>query len=176
MRNQKVMRFVKRIISLPILFLIGCGDVYEPEVSVEPYCNMPVVDGVPTLALRDTWQTTHMIDFKVTLDGEPVEYATIRFESNLYWVLGDTLGYIVDRALTDDWTYINYDTTYVTGFGGAEVPTTNFRSMTDDEGLTSNAIAPVRTMDGETMILSYSVWVEEIMERVYGEIEIKLEK
>ena len=61
MRNQKVMRFVKRIISLPILFLIGCGDVYEPEVSVEPYCNMPVVDGVPTLALRDTWQDLKVI-------------------------------------------------------------------------------------------------------------------
>ena len=34
----------------------------------------------------------------------------------------------------------------------------------------------VRTMDGETMTLSYSVWIEEIMERVHGEIQIKLEK
>ena len=65
---------------------------------------------------------------------------------------------------------------HVTGFDGTEVPTTNFRSMTDDEGLTRNAIAPVRTMDGETMTLSYSVWIEEIMERVHGEIQIRLEK
>ena len=34
MLNQKILVFVKRIISLPILFLIGCGDVYEAELQV----------------------------------------------------------------------------------------------------------------------------------------------
>ena len=48
--------------------------------------------------------------------------------------------------------------------------------MTDDEGLTRNAIAPVRNMGGQTMVLSYSTWVEEVMERVYGEVKIKLER
>lgn len=177
MNRKSLMVFVKRIISLPILFLIGCG-ITEPsyDIEVKPYCNMPVIDGVPTLTLRDTWQTVHMIDFEVTLDGKPVEYATIRFESNLYWYLEDTLGYIVESALSDDIVYVSYDTTYVTGFNGDEVPTTNWRSMTDDEGLTRNAIAPVRNMGGQTMVLSYSTWVEEVMERVYGEVKIKLER
>ena len=93
-----------------------------------------------------------MIDFEVTLDGKPVEYATIRFESNLYWYLEDTLGYIVESALSDDIVYVSYDTTYVTGFNGDEVPTTNWRSMTDDEGLTRNAIAPVRNMTRMALI------------------------
>ena len=38
------------------------------------------------------------------------------WESNLYWELGDTLGYYIHRDLTDDLEYVSYDTTYVTGF------------------------------------------------------------
>ena len=69
MLNQKIMVFVKRIISLPILFMIGCADIdmNQSVLEVEPYCNMPDIDndGVYELQLRDTWQTTHPIDFLV---------------------------------------------------------------------------------------------------------------
>ena len=41
MRNQKILAFVKSIISLPILFMIGCADVEmnQSVLEVEPYCN-----------------------------------------------------------------------------------------------------------------------------------------
>ena len=61
MRNQKVMRFVRRIISLPILFLIGCSSPFEPTepheytVQIKPYCDLPVLEGdsIPTLYLDE---------------------------------------------------------------------------------------------------------------------------
>lgn len=160
------------------LLLIGCG-ITEPsyDIGVKVYSNLPDEDGdgIPTLTLSDSWQTIHMIDFEVTLDGEPYEYAVVKFESNLYWMLGDTLGYIIESALSDDFVYVNYDTTYVTGFNGHEVRTTNWKSYTDDEGLTRNAIAPVKTMAGEVYILWYTVWVGDAMDEVSGNIKINLE-
>ena len=47
----------------------------------------------------------------------------VNWESNLYWVLGDTLGYIVKSGYTDGIVYVSYDTVYVTGFMGEEVRT-----------------------------------------------------
>jgi len=162
MLNQKIMVFVKRIISLPILFLIGCGDVYEPELQVQPYCNMPDIDndGVYELQLRDTWQTTHPIDFVVEVDGEPVEYADIDFRSNLYWALDDTIGYFEHQWLTDDMEYNTYGTSYVIGGNLHDlVPTTNYSSLTSSDGTTRNMIAPVKSMIGDTLILVYDVYV-----------------
>ena len=175
MINKRIMVFVKRIISLPILFLIGCGITEPgPDVIIEPYCNMPVIDGMPTLTLKDTWQTIHMIDFEVTVDGEPEEYASLSFESNLFWQLNDTLGYFTHQWLTDEIEYNTYDTSYVIGGGLHDlVPTSNYRSLTDDEGLTRNAIAPVRTMAGDTLILSYSAYIQGVG-RHSGELKVKL--
>ena len=90
MRNQRVMQFVRRIISLPILFLIGCSNPSGPSESlyVNVYCNLPDVnnDGVYELNLNnDTWQTIHMIDIEVKDDYGPVSYADVDFHSNLYW-------------------------------------------------------------------------------------------
>lgn len=166
MRNQKVMRFVKRIISLPILFMIGCADVDmyvpEPVIDVEPYCNMPDIDGdgVYELQLRDTWQTTHPIDFMVKVDSMAVQYAHIKFESNLYWALDDTIGYFTHRWLTDEMEYNTYDTSYVIGGNLHDlVPTSNGSSLTDSDGTTRNMIAPVQSMVGDTLELIYDVWV-----------------
>jgi len=179
MRNQKIMVFVKRIISLPILFLIGCGDVYEPELQVQPYCNMPDIDndGVYELQLRDTWQTTHPIDFVVKVDGEPVEYADIDFRSNLYWALDDTIGYFEHQWLTDDMEYNTYGTSYVIGGNLHDlVPTTNYSSLTDDDGTTRNMIAPVKSMRGDTLILQYDVYAGTYdVDGYIGEIKISLE-
>ena len=66
-------------------------------------------------------------------------------------MLGDTLGYIVHYGYTDDWVYVAYDTTYVTGFSGEEVRTTNWASYSDSDGEFSNMIAPVKTMIGDTL-------------------------
>ena len=54
---------------------------------------------------------------KLTSEAEPyqIERVRINWESSLYWVMGDTLGYIIKRDLNDDLVYVNYDTLYITG-------------------------------------------------------------
>ena len=108
MNQKSLIRFARRIVSLPLLFLIGCSSPFEPTepheytVQIEPYCNLPVLagDSIPTLDLDDnTWQTIHMLAVQVMIDSVPVEYASIEWSSDLYWELNDTLGYFVHERL-----------------------------------------------------------------------------
>ena len=169
------------ILSVYSLFLIGCSlgpEEYSP-LDVEPYCNMPDVnnDGIYELELSSTnWQTLASVNFLVTRDGVPEEFVPIRFASNLYWQLNDTLGYFIHRDLTDNVEYVTYDTTYVTGGGVHDlVSTTNISSMTGTDGKTTNWIAPVESMRGETFILYYSYYDEWRSERVEDRLKIHLE-
>lgn len=185
MRNQRVMQFVKRIISLPILFIIGCSSPFEPTepheytVQIKPYCDLPVLEGdsIPTLYLDEgNWQTIHMLSVEVMVDSVPIQYASIDWSSDLYWELNDTIGYFVHQWLTDDMEYVAYDTNYVTNGGLHDlVPTSNYSSRTDIDGIGWNAIAPVKSMRGEIMTLQYSVWIgHNVMERFTNQIKIRL--
>jgi hypothetical protein len=62
----------------------------------------------------------------------------------------------VKYGLTDDLEYIGYDTTYVTWFNGSEVPTTNCCSYSNSDGEVNNMIAPVQSMIGDTITISYT--------------------
>ena len=172
---------IRSILTVYSLLLIGCSlgpEEYSP-LDVKPYCNMPDVngDGIYELELSGSnWQTLAKVDFSVTRDGVPEEFVPIRSASNLFWQLNDTLGYFIHRNLTDNVEYVAYDTTYVTGGGVHDlVPTTNISSMTGTDGETSNWIAPVRSMRGETFVLYYSYYDEWRSERVEDSLKIHLE-
>ena len=146
-----------------ITLIIGCEDNYQedyPSVTYEYNVDLPQdSNGYYRMILdRETWQTTKRIEGKVTSDSKYVNHIRINWESSHYWVLGDTLGYIYKRGLTDDMVYVNYDTLYVTGFDGREVPTINpvsypkcqvFSFGTECE--VNTMIAPVKTMVGDTL-------------------------
>tara|TARA_R100000030_G_scaffold22676_1_gene16322 strand:- start:3356 stop:3688 length:333 start_codon:yes stop_codon:yes gene_type:complete len=92
---------------------------------------------------------------KITNNNEyGVESFWMEWDANLYWYIGDTLGYVVSRGLNSELQYVNYDTNYVTWFNGFEVPTTNQVSYSSDNGELHNMIAPVRSMIGDTLILT----------------------
>ena len=144
------------------IFFTQCDDYNYDEnnnnqnVNISFDMRLPVdSNGYYHLELnKEKWQTIHRVDGVVTDDlGDPLFYRRIEWESNLYWYLGDTLGYIVKRGLSDDVIYVSYDTVYVTGFDGMEVATTNIRSYSNDDGEISNMIAPVSTMEGDTLLL-----------------------
>ena len=80
----------------------------------------------------------------------------VRFnwESSHYWMLGDTLGYIVHQGLTDDLIYVSYDTTYITGFSDFLVPTINSSSYSNSDGEVNTMFAPVWTMRYDTVLVS----------------------
>ncbi len=122
---------------------------------------------------RENWQTLYRVRGVVYKDNQPVENMKFYWESNLYWELGDTLGYYIHRVLTDDLEYVSYDTTYVTGFSGMEVPTSNVSSVSNLDGEVSNMIAPVQSMIGDTLILSW-VYYDWIYGNYAGEGNISI--
>ena len=106
---------------------------------------------------KDSWQTLHRVSAIIKdKDEQPVENFWMEWDSNLYWYLGDTLGYVIKRGLTDELVYVSYDTVYITGFNGMEVPTSNQISYSNSKGELNNMIAPVRSMVGDTLYLTAS--------------------
>ncbi len=149
--NTKIITLIKNILLVgSAIFIIGCEDTYyEKEPFIVSWdARLPIDDnGYYHLEMnRDTWQTTHRISGVVS-----DENVMVNWESDLYWVLGDTLGYIVKSGYTDDLVYVSYDTVYVTGFSGEEVRTTNWTSYSNSDGEINNMIAPVRSMIGDTL-------------------------
>ena len=125
----------------------------DPRLSVDDNGNYHL-----TLN-RNSWQTLHRISGHVSDDeGRNVEGFWVEWDSNLLWYLGDTLGYIINRYLNNNGVYVSVDTSYIIGFSGQEVPTSNQISYSNSNGEINNMIAPVRSMVGDTMILTYSYW------------------
>ena len=74
-------------------------------------------------------------------------------------------GYIVDRNFSYvTGQYVYGDTSFMVGFSGMEVPTTNATSISNGDGEISNMIAPVKSMIGDTLYLTaewfdgYTTW------------------
>ena len=163
-----------RLFLILPLFFYACGVIeseYKPDIAIEIEHNLPVIDGVPTLSLnQNMWQNIHYIDFKVTLDGRPAEYSSFSFNSNLFWFIGDTNSYGKKNCLDCSMYTIGDHSENIHD----PVPTSNYRSLTDSDGETRNAIAPVSIMKGETYKLWWDVWVTGSMEGREGTIDIKL--
>ena len=157
--------------SLLFLLLFGCSDSvssFEPvepdviRVELNPRLNVDD-NGYYHLELSDNWQTLHRVSGTAYINDVPLEVLRVNWESSHYWYLGDTLGYIVNRYLTDDGIYVSVDTSYVIGFNGMEVPTINPASYSNGEGEINTMFAPVQSMEGDTvMITMYWYHVTEL--------------
>ena len=149
-------------ISVWLFLLFGC-EVSQPYYyeSVEPIefeldVGLPKVDDYYHLTLdNESWQTTHRISGHVYRGDNPVDVVQFEWASTHHWYLGDTLGYVVQRGLTDDLVYVSYDTSYITGFDGTEVPTINCCSYSNVDGEVNTMVAPVRSMRGDTLLVGY---------------------
>jgi len=152
-----VEKHIKTIITILISFLlVSCEDTKTNYYEIDFDMRLNVDDnGYHHLTVnRNNWQTLHRVTGSVKDTHYRVENFWVEWESNLYWYIGDTLGYVVKKGLTDDLVYVNYDTTYVTWFNGFEVPTSNQISYSNSEGIFNNMIAPVQSMVGDTMKLT----------------------
>ena len=156
---------LKRVLSLLFsLVIFGCdgenslsSNTTEYKVTVD--VRLPIdVNGYYHLTIdRDEWQTLHRVSGTVSSDGYAVENFWVEWESNLYWYLGDTLGYIINRNYNNNGLYVSVDTSYIVGFDGMEVPTSNMISYSNRYGEINNMIAPVRSMIGDTLVLT-AIW------------------
>ena len=175
--KNKLTKLIKNIlIGSSFLFFIGCESTWEqlyetfgsdyssseyPTFELELRIDLPQDEnGYYHLELDDeNWQTIQRLEGRVissktdyeSWERNDMESLKIHWRSNLYWVLGDTLGYIVHSGYTDDWVYVAYDTTYVIGYDGTEIRTTNWASYSNSDGEINNMIAPVKTMIGDTL-------------------------
>ena len=156
---------LKKLVSLGILlFTLGCEDGYYllgPEPTIYPEVKLLLnprleqdENGLYHLPMsRGNWQTIHRIA-GVVIDVDTTTYIEglrVKWESSHYWYIGDTLGYVVKRTINSDGQYVYLDTSYVVGFNGMEVPTTNQVSISNYDGEVNNMIAPVQTMIGDSM-------------------------
>ena len=165
-----------RFIPLLYLFLIGWEDTLYLEPVEE--ANNPIQEEIHQVFYFDSdgrlemdsngfyhltidttnWQTLHRISGFITDSAttNPVVNCRVEWSSSHYWTLGDTLGYWIRQGLTDDLEWVSYDTSYVTGFDGQEVPTINPASYSNADGEVNTMIAPVQSMVGDTMTIWYS--------------------
>ena len=149
------------IVSVLSLLIIGCSDnrvgANYDELFFDIDVRLPLdANGYYHLEMDTvSWQTTHRISGSVYTHDGPADVVRFNWYSSYYWYIGDTLGYIVERGLTDDLEYVSYDTTYITWFNGSEVPTTNCCSYSNSDGEVNNMIAPVQSMIGDTITISY---------------------
>jgi hypothetical protein len=151
------------VVSLLFIF-IGCenfttnNDNNEDEIEVvfnlDPRLDQDD-NGYFHLELDPTsFQTIHRISGHIYGDGEPLDVVRFYWESSHYWILGDTLGYIVNIGLTDQMVYVSIDTSYIIGFEGFEVPTINCCSYSNSEGEVNTMFGPVWTMRYDTVLVS----------------------
>ena len=158
-------KMLKKLFSLGILlFILGCEDRYYlvgPEPTIYPEVKLLLnprleqdENGFYHLPMsRGSWQTIHRIA-GVVIDVDTTTYIEglrVKWESSHYWYIGDTLGYVVKQTINSEGQYVYLDTSYVIGFNGMEVPTTNQVSISNYWGEVNNMIAPVQTMIGDTM-------------------------
>ena len=163
---------VKYILMTNILFLsLSCEDLgflsNEEKEIINVYLNPRLPkdqNGYYHLKInREKWQTIHRFSGKVTdKDDNPLDVVRFEWSSNLYWVLGDTLGYIIKRGLTDEMVYVNYDTIAITGFKGHIVPTINPACYSNSKGEFNQMSGFVRNMIGDTAKIEVSYGVREV--------------
>ena len=157
---------IKRVTLLLFILLVfwGCEEAEQQNTDIIifiPNARLPI-DGngyYHMTLLEGSWQTLHRISgWMADQDTIAVFGAYVGWSSSHYWILGDTLGYIVNRGLTDDLIYVSYDTTYITGFDGMEVPTVNSSSRSNQEGEVNTMFAPVLSMRGDTVDV-FAKWI-----------------
>ena len=153
---------MKRLLFITCLLFFSCEDLTNnnDEDEIEIVFNLePRLDqdnnGYYHLELNPTdFQTLHRISGHIYGDGQPLDVVRFDWESSHYWILGDTLGYIVNTGLTDQMIYVSIDTSYIIGFEGFEVPTINCCSYSNSEGEVNTMFGPVWTMRYDTVRVS----------------------
>ena len=160
----------KRLRSLLVmtsLILFGCEDSRLSPITFELDSKLTKdVNGYHHLTIDTTqWQTLHRISGHVYRDGESVNVLKFGWASSHHWIVGDDFGYVIaNTGLNDHGTYVGYDTTYITWFGGYEVPIVNGSSYSREDGEVNTMMAPVRTMRGDTATVYYGWydnWTDE---------------
>jgi hypothetical protein len=175
---RKLVSYINLIILIGFSLFVGCSNPYEPEILPITFELDARLDkdenGYYHLELHPVnWQTTHRLSGYVYRGGGPINTIEFGWGSSHYWVIGDEFGYVIaNNGLTDDMTYVGYDTTSLNWFAGNTVPIVNGSSYSRGDGEVNTVIAPVRTMRGDTATIFYSYLDNWTYEETFGEFYI----
>ena len=148
-------------LSIGIAFILFC----LPGCTKEPFqynlghdfeldARLPIdSNGYYHLQLGQDWQTLHRISGNV----DDWALTKVYYTSSHYWLIDDTLGYIVHQNWTlndNGYMYTTNDTSYVTWFEGFEVPTINETCYSTNDGEINIMFAPVQNMKGDTITVT----------------------
>jgi len=154
---------IMKNLSLLILFCVMFASCEKEQIvlghdfEIDARLGDVDINGYYHLELGQDWQTLHRISGQVSEVENEYELTKVRWESSHYWLIGDTLGYIVHQNWTlndGGYLYMNNDTSYVTWFNGAEVRTINETCYSTMDGEINIMFAPVQTMEGDTITIS----------------------
>ena len=151
-------------LSLLILFCVMFASCEKEEQLVlghdfEVDARLGDVDenGYYHLELGQDWQTLHRISGQVSEVDHEWALTKVYWESSHYWLIGDTLGYVVhqNNTLNDNgYLYLNNDTSYVDWFDDHIVPTINETCYSTMDGEINIMFAPVQSMEGDTITIT----------------------
>lgn len=151
---------MKKLLFISCILFASCTEDQVVPIGheFELDAQLPIDgNGYYHLELGHDWQTLHRITGQVSVVENEFELAKIEWSSSHYWLIGDTLGYIVHQNWTlndNGYLYMNNDTSYVTWFNGTEVPTVNGASYSTMDGEINTIFAPVQNMKGDTIMIS----------------------
>lgn len=148
------------VMGLLLMFINSCENPISDnyDMVIDPRLDVDT-NGYFHLGLDiNKWQTIHRFSGSIHYKGNPVENVRVEWESDFYWVLSDTAGYVVDYAYTDDLVYIAIDTSYIY-FGQEQflVPIVNPVSLTNSDGEFNCMFAPVLSQRGDTVSVFVNV-------------------
>lgn len=149
---------------LILISLIGLISCEKEELQIPDNYTLSVdgrldttSEGLYKLQLNSTSnsiQTIHRLTGTLLNNGkEPYPPQLVNWESSHSWAINDTAYVMIRRFINPLGQWVTVDTTYVTGFGGAIVPTINSSSYSGTEGEINTVIAPVDNMVGDTMVV-----------------------
>lgn len=170
MKNFDYIGFIIRLIVIStltigmgfILFCLpGCSKSefqYNLGHDFELDARLPMDEnGYYHLQLGQDWQTLHRISGSVSPVEDDWALTKVYYTSSHYWLIDDTLGYIVHQNWTlndNGYMYTTNDTSYVTWFEGFEVPTINETCYSTNDGEINIMFAPVQSMKGDTITIT----------------------
>ena len=159
-----------------ILVLSACSSVVglvieNYEMTLNPRLEQND-DGYYLLTVVDNGtQTIHRISGHVTLNGVPLEYQRVIWESSHYWFLSDSVAFIIRRNSCPTNQSHNIqcvfvinsgviqDTVYLSQFEGIEIPTVNMVSLSAADGEINTVFAPIYAMMGDTVeVTAYALF------------------
>ena len=174
----------KRLIPIICLFFIhACetdtletGNNSELGHDFEIDARLPIdSNGFFHLSLNmGSWQTLHRISGSVSAVEQDWALTKVYWSSSHYWIIGDTLGYIVhfnDPFNDTNYWYQTPDTSYITFFEGFEVPTINSASYSTNDGEINTMFAPVQNMLGDTI----TIWGQATFADGYASDELNIQ-